>query len=252
MKTGVIIQARLTSTRMPGKVLMPLKGKPLLFRVLERCEKINNIDLIVVAIPDNSKNNLIEKEIHSWKKSLAIKVCVYKGDEENVLLRTYKAAYANQIKTIIRITSDCPFIDPIVSGSLLNLYKTNKAEYARLSAVDGFPIGFETEIFETFSLKDLLDRNLKKSYTEHVTPFFWKNPEKYNSVILSSTPDYKRIRLVVDTQEDMKMATKVYEHLYNSKRLFNYNDIKNLIKSKPDIFKINQHIKQKTLIGKKC
>jgi|MDSZ01.2.fsa_nt_gb spore coat polysaccharide biosynthesis protein SpsF len=252
MKSGVIIQARINSERLPGKILMPLNGEPILFRVIERCQEIENIDKIVIAIPDTKQNEVIEKNINEWKFKVKKPLKLFKGDEKNVLSRTYNAAIENDLTTIMRITSDCPFIDPKVSSSLLNIYKRNNAEYARLDSFQGFPIGFETEIFETLSLSKLMKLPLSKSYLEHVTPYFWKNPDKFNSIILSSTPNLRHIRLVVDTPEDLEMSQIAYKYLKKEKGLFDYKDIKNLLAKKPEIFKINQKIKQKSLIGVKC
>ena len=244
---GAIIQARLDSTRLPGKVLLNLNKKTVLFHVLNRVSQIKNLSKIVVAIPKNDKSTILKNEIEKYKSKIFFPIYIYEGSEQNVFERTLLAATSNNIKTIIRITSDCPFIDYEVSSKLLKRFLLKKLDYARFCERYGYPIGFDTEILSTKILENLRRVKLTKFEKEHVTPYIWKNEQIFKSLVLRPRRNFKNLRLVIDTKEDYKLAKKLYSLLrYN----FCYKDIINLYKQNPDIFLINSMIKQKATIGK--
>ena len=247
MSIGAIVQARLGSRRLPNKVLLNLNKETILFHVIRRISLIKNLDKIIVAIPKNNKNKILVNEVKKYQRKINLPLKIFEGSEYNVLARTLEAALKNNLKTIIRITSDCPFIDHKVSSKLLKNFETNNYDYARLCEKYGFPVGFETEIFKTTILKSISKKKLSKFDKEHVTPYIWNNEKIFKIFVLRPSKNFKNLRLVVDTPEDYNLAKKIYLILGNN---FSYLDIKNLYKKKPDLFLINSMIKQKATIGK--
>ena len=227
MSIGAIIQARLDSTRLPGKVLLNLNKKTILFHVLKRVSQIKKLSKIVVAIPKNEKSTILKNQIEKYKSKIFFPIFIYEGSEQNVLERTLLAATSNNVKTIIRITSDCPFIDYEVSSKLLEKFLLKKLDYARFCEKYGYPLGFDTEIFSTKILENLRRVKLTKFEKEHVTPYIWKNENNYKSLIFRPRRNFKKLRLVIDTNEDYKLAKKLYFLLKDD---FCYKDIINLYK----------------------
>ena len=248
MTIGAIIQARIDSSRLPGKVLFHLNKNTILFHVIKRVSLIKNLDKIVVAIPKNSKSSILKKEIEKYKGKISLPIFIYEGSENNVYKRTLLAALSNHIKTIIRITSDCPFIDYKVSSKLLENFKLKKVEYARFCSNYGYPLGFDTEIISTKLLESFKKIKLTKFEKEHVTPYVWKNEGKFNSLVFKPKKNFKKLRLVIDTKDDFKLAKKLFSLLKDN---FCYKDIISLYKENPDIFLINSMVEQKATIGKK-
>lgn len=247
MSIGAIIQARLDSTRLPRKVLLNLNKKTVLFHVLKRVSQIKKLTKIVVAIPKNNKSSILKKEIEKYKSKIFFPIFIYEGSEHNVFERTLFAARSNNIKTIIRITSDCPFIDYEVSSKLLKNFLLKKLDYARFCEKYGYPLGFETEIFSLKILEKLKKVKLTKFEKEHVTPYIWKNEKSFKSLVFKPKKNFKNLRLVIDTKEDYKLAKKLYSQLRDN---FCYKDIITLYEQNPHIFFINSMIKQKATIGK--
>ena len=210
MSIGAIIQARLDSTRLPGKVLLNLNKKTVLFHVLKRVSQIKNLSKIVVAIPKNDKSTILKNEIEKYKSKIFFLFIFMKVVSKNVFERTLLAATSNNIKTIIRITSDCPFIDYEVSSKLLKRFLLKKLDYARFCERYGYPLGFDTEILSTKILENLKRVKLTKFEKEHVTPYIWKNEKIFKSLVLRPKRNFKNLRLVIDTKEDYKLAKKLY------------------------------------------
>ena len=170
-----------------------------------------------------------------------------KAQKKNVYERTFEAIKKYKIDVAVRITSDCPFIDPKTSSSLIKLFLDNKVKYARLDSNKGFPVGFDTEVIDTKLFYQKKKNTLTKFDLEHVTPFIWKNKD-INTIILSSQPDFRNYRLVIDTKEDYQMASKLYSKL--SKKNFDYNELKKVLSTNKQLIKINANIKQKSMIGR--
>ena len=149
MKISAIIQARLNSERLPNKILLTLNKKPVLFHVINRVSKITGLNSIVICMPKGNQANIIKKEIKSYTVKIKKKILFFEGSEKNVYERTFEAIKKYKIDVAVRITSDCPFIDPKTSSSLIKLFLDNKVKYARLDSNKGFPVGFDTEVIDT-------------------------------------------------------------------------------------------------------
>ena len=233
IRTVAIIQARMTSTRLPGKVIMPLAGAPLILRMLERVKRIKGLDAVCLAVP--------EGKIQEPLIQLAPKdVEVFRGDEHDVLKRTYDAAHYMEADVIMRITSDCPLIDPLVSGTILAGYLNSDVSYARTSINSGYPHGFDTEVFSTATLNVAYKEARKKYEREHVTPFIWQRPNLFRAVEFDFWPNRRFWRLTVDTKYDYELVSQVYNRLHPNKPSFEFTDLEKLFNAEPDLLNINQ------------
>jgi spore coat polysaccharide biosynthesis protein SpsF len=243
---AAIVQARMSSTRLPGKVLKALAGAPLIRRVLERVARIRGVDKVVVALAEGPENDVVERALKDFD------CMVVRGPESDVLVRTARASRAAKASTVIRITSDCPMIDPDVSGRVLDTYlqgRSSGLRYARTAFDTGYPLGFDTEVFAA-ELLDEAESTASDPYErEHVTPYIWRRPELFPSAIVSTEPNRRHWRLVVDTEDDYRLACAVYDALYPRDPHFGYSALIALFAARPELLSLNAHIEQRPYIG---
>lgn len=241
MKVVIINQARMTSTRLPGKVLKEVLGKPLLEYQVERLRRVELANKIVIA----TTINVTDQPIVDLCKRLEIPY--YRGSEDDVLSRYYEAAEIHQADIVLRVTSDCPLIDPEIVDQAIRLYLDHQEEYDYVSTdlVPSYPRGMDVEVFPFRVLKQAFCEAGTQLEREHVTPFIHRKPERYNLANLACDSDVSKYRLTVDTQEDFALIKAVIEDLYPVNSQFNLCDIINLIKDKPGLFELNTHVKQK-------
>lgn len=242
MKTVAIIQARMGSTRLPGKVMKKLHGKTILSHVVERVKQSNWIDDIVIATTNKAEDDSIEKE------AIACGIRIYRGSETNVLERYFYAAKKNNADTIVRITSDCPLIDPSVIDEIISFYQ--KQSYILLTNAGNeshrsYPRGLDTEVFSFEALQDAFTHANREYQQEHVTPYLYENNQ--NIYYFKNNIDYSGYRLTLDTIEDFKLIEAIYQRLYNGKHDFYLDDIVHLLKQNPELITINKHIEQKKI-----
>lgn len=241
MRVVVIIQARMGSTRLPGKVLKLLKNKTVLSHVIDRCRSIKLADEIVVATTILPTDDSIEKE------ALQLGAKCYRGSEDDVLSRYFEAATECNADVIVRITSDCPLIDPYVSNEIINRFLTNEVDYCSNTIIRSYPRGLDTEVF-SYSVLEKAYYQAKLSYErEHVTPYIYRNPELFTLDNYVYHQDHSRYRWTLDTIEDWHLISQVYEHLYDTSRMFDWYDVLKLMREYPDLSKINEHVEQKKL-----
>lgn len=248
LNTIAIIQARLGSTRLPGKVLLEIESKPVLFHIVDRIKRVLKIDNIIVATSDLNINS----KITSFCKEN--KIDFFVGSEENVLDRFYNAALKHNAKNIIRITGDCPLVDPNLLSKLINYYEKHNFDYCGIATGAGvagkesifrYPDGLDAEIFKFSTLENAFKNASTKLELEHVTPYIWGNPEKFKLGVLNSDIDYSNLRWTLDNFEDFKLIKWIYSKLYSKKKYFNMLDVIGLIEDNKDKFEQNKH-----LIGK--
>lgn len=241
MKTVIIVQARMTSTRLPGKVLKMVLGKPLLEYQIERLRRVKLANEIVIA----TTTNLADEPIVELCKSLSI--AYYRGSEADVLSRYYEAAQIHQADTIVRVTSDCPLIDPEIIDQVIQFYNDHKAEYDYVSnsLERTYPRGMDTEIFAFDTLKEAFHEATLLRDREHVTPFIYHHSQRYSLGSLKYWKNQSHHRWTVDTQEDLELITRMIEAIYPSSVYFTWKDCLKLLERNPSWSKINDHIKQK-------
>ncbi|OHB70604.1 MAG: acylneuraminate cytidylyltransferase [Planctomycetes bacterium RBG_16_43_13] len=243
MKTVIIVQARMTSRRLPGKVLRTVLNKPLLEFQIERFKRVKLADEIVIATTIN------ETDIPIVSLCERLSIPYYRGSEDDVLARYWEAAKAYKADLVVRITSDCPLIDPSVIDSVIQfyLYNSNNCDYVSNVLVRSYPRGMDTEVFPFFVLDEAFQESTDKTDLEHVTPFIHRQPQRYSLANVFYTEDQSQHRWTVDTPEDFELIKKILENLYPVNPKFSLEDVLNLLKSYPEWSNINAHVEQKKL-----
>jgi len=233
-----IIQARMTSSRLPGKVLKEVLGRPMVSIMLERVQDSQYINKIVVATTTNPHDDPVAK--------LAEKLgyLVFRGSEHNVLNRFYLAAKNCNADTIMRLTADCPLIDPDLLDDLVVFFFDGQYDYASNCLEPTLPDGLDAEIFTFRALEDTFRNAVLPSHLEHVTPFIRENTDRFKIGSWRYHRDLSCHRWTVDQLEDFILVQQVFENLYSVNDKFRMNDIIKLIEEKPEIQKINTNIER--------
>lgn len=239
MKTVVIVQARMTSTRLPGKVLLPLAGEPILTRLVERLRRVRLAQEIVIATTTNASDDPIA--------SLCTQMGVpcHRGSEHDVLARYADAAQAHAADVVVRITSDCPLIDPALVGQAIATYQEGDSDYVSNMLPPTWPYGMAVEVFSAAALHEAHVQATQDSEREHVTPFIYWHPQRYRLRNIASPQDLSHHRWTVDTHEDYELVRRLFETLYPTHPTFTLADLLALMEAHPDWLRINQHIEQK-------
>jgi spore coat polysaccharide biosynthesis protein SpsF len=227
-----IVQARMTSSRLPGKVMKPLAGAPLIRRMIERVLRIEGLDRVVVALAEGAAHDPVIGALDGMD------VAIVRGSEDDVLSRYAVAARAAGAATVMRVTSDCPLLDPEVSASVLDSYLAGRGRglrYGRTSSERGYPLGFDTEVFDVEALFEAETNAIDPFDREHATPYIWKRPNEYPAIIIDPDTDRRHWRLTVDTAQDYQLATAIYDALYPHRPNFGYSDIVALFDARPDL-----------------
>lgn len=242
--TGIIIQARVGSSRLPGKIFMNLSGKAMLWHVIKRCQQAKLANTVVIATTTKKDDDKVEE---FCKKN---HVLCFRGHSNNVLTRYYKAAEKFQLDIIVRITSDCPLTDPIVIDSCVKKFSENKYDYvSNVNPKRTFPRGLDVEVFSFKALKKAYLEAKKPYEKEHVTPYIWENSKKEFSVgsPVKAFGIYKRdYRLTVDYRDDFKLMRKVYQKFYKENKIIDAKKVILFLDNNPKIANINSNSEQKT------
>lgn len=237
---AAIIQARMSSQRFPGKVLKLILERPMLALMIERVRSARKIDEIILAtstdLSDNSLEGLGQEE----------KVPVLRGSLEDVLDRYYQAAMKCKADTVVRLTGDCPLLDPRVIDQMIQVFHAGNYDYLANSVPPPgtWPDGMDIEIFSFKALEKAWNEARKPSEREHVTFYFWQNPDKFRTFRYDRKDDLSALRLTVDHPQDLEVVRKIYECLYPKNPRFNLEDILALLKKHPEIQAGNQDIKR--------
>ena len=241
MKTVIIIQARMGSTRLPGKVLKKIMGKPLLQYQLERLKDVRNADQIVVA---TSKKDSDDPIIDLCCK---LGVSYYRGSENDVLQRFHDTALSFGADCIVRINADCPLISSEVVDEIIGLYKTESrnVDYVSNILYPSYPIGFHTEVFSKETIIKANLSSIDKEEREHVTPYIYRNPNIFNLRSVSINRDLSHFRLTVDYKEDFELIKNIIEAIYPNNPKFKMNDIITFLTDNPNLPEINNFILKK-------
>jgi spore coat polysaccharide biosynthesis protein SpsF len=232
VKTAVIVQARNLSTRLPGKILKPLGRHTVLEEVLRRCAIIPHTDLVVCAIPDQSED---EPLIPLVKRSGAMLV---RGSAEDVLARYRAAMDAAGADIAVRVTSDCPLIDPKLCGELLNLRAKEHADYACNNMPPSFPHGLECEVFTANALRWADQSTVAREDREHVTPWLRRDPTIRRVSLKGPGGRALEQRWTLDYPEDYEFLRRIFD-LLPPNRILPWTEVMKLIDSRPDIQAIN-------------
>lgn len=227
-----VLQARMSSTRLPGKVMLPIMGRPVLELQIERIMRSKLISKLVVATSSNHDDNCIEMLCNQ------LKVDCFRGDLFDVLGRYYNASKVYSPNHVVRLTGDCPVIDPKIIDDVIELHMAANYQYTSNIIELTFPDGLDTEIFKFSELKKAFYKATTQYDREHVTPWIRQHAGN-NMGVYKSDCDYSHYRWTLDHIEDYTLIKKIYEALYVSNPTFDYQDILALMKRHIELTELN-------------
>lgn len=232
-----IIQARTGSQRLPGKVMLPLAGKPLLIRMIERVKASPLSGFVAAAIPQSEEDDVLN--------NLCIKndIKVFRGSNLDLLDRHYKAGLHFNADAVVKIPSDCPLIDPDVITKVISYYLNSDFDYVSNLHPPSYPDGNDVEIFSMTALEKAYNEAELQMEREHATPYFWENPDLFSigNVVWETGLDYSMSeRWTIDYMEDYLFIKSIYDELYSTNPQFGISEILALLNEKPQLRKINQ------------
>lgn len=229
------------STRLPGKVLEDLAGESMLARVVHRTRRASTLDTVIVATtthPDDDAIVSLYKE-RDWP--------FFRGSEVDVLDRYYSAALVFKADVVVRVTSDCPLIEPLIIDEVVQEFLSHHSEvdYVSNSLERTFPRGLDVEVISFIALKRAWQEDNDPALREHVTPYIQRHPEKFKICNVANDVDYSHMRWTVDTIEDLTFIRKIYNHFHSDE--FSWKDVLNLLETHPEWLEINRHVQQKAV-----
>ncbi|HEX6914776.1 MAG TPA: glycosyltransferase family protein [Chitinophagaceae bacterium] len=242
-KVTAIVQARTGATRLPNKVFLPLAGRPLIWHVFDRLRYSKQIDEYVLATTTSKGDDALEQ----WARENNIPC--FRGSEADVLARYYGAARSHQAEVIVRITADDPFKDPLVIDQVIGMFIQQGLDFAYNNKPPSFPEGLDTEVFSFEALKLAQEKSNDPFEREHVTQYFYRNPDDFKQSNLAYEKDLSYLRWTLDTAEDYAMVKLVYEKLYKEGAIFLMNDILALLEREPGIAEMNSGVKRSAMYG---
>ncbi len=243
MRTVCIVEARYRSSRLPGKVLMPILERPMIARMIERISRARTLDAIVIACPEGEEDDAIE--------AIAFEtgVLCFRGSEDDVLARVVGAASANHADVIVEVTGDCPLHEPALIDKVVSDYMLGGADFVSNILPYTTPRGTDVRVFSAESLAAIAGRSTDSADREHVSLHYWEHPELYRirNVTTEFPADAASLRLTVDTEDDLRFVRAVYDELYNANPAFTLADVIGLLTSRPELREINAAIVQKAV-----
>lgn len=231
-----IIQARMGSKRLPGKISMDIAGKPMLARVIERAKHFAHIAQVITATSVSPQDDLTQQIARDME------VDCFRGSEQDVLSRYFEAARLCKAEAVMRITADCPLIDPAVSNRVTREFLEKRPDYASNTIKRTHPRGLDTAIITMDTLTRAHKEAVDPADREHVNRFVWRQPEKFDILSITGDEDHSHHRWTVDTPEDLKLVRKIYGELGD--RLFGMKEILYVLKQNPEWTKINAMVEQ--------
>ena len=230
-----IIQARMGSSRLPGKTLMELENKKTtLDFVIEQLSFSKLINRVVIATTSLDEDNVIEQ------KARSLGINCFRGSETDVLDRYYRCAKEFEMKTIVRITADCPIIDPIIVDKVIEQFQSGDYDYAANIIFRTYPVGTDVEIFSFQSLEKSWHEAKLSSEREHVTPFLREKKSKFKIKNVENAENMSHLRWTLDMNEDLILIRKIVSKM--KKRPILMNDVLDLFSKEPELISINEHI----------
>jgi len=241
MTTGIIIQARTGSTRLPGKILLPLADMPMLWHVIVRCKKSKLVDKVIVATSTDAGDNPIEELCKQHG------IDYFRGDLDDVLNRFKQCADTFNLDTIVRVTSDCPLVDPDIIDQSISMFNAhNDIDYVSNVLDRTFPRGLDCEVFSRPALDEAHTKAMKQQEREHVTP--WIVANKKTLVFVVAPAYHGAFRLTVDDTPDYLLMQKMYSIFYKQGEIIDTKTVIEYLNSHPELLE-NQSVTQKHSIN---
>lgn len=233
---AAVVQARMGSTRLPGKVMAEIMGKPLLWHLISRLKRSKLIDKIVVATTKNEKDKPI------LELAEKVEVNSFAGNEEDVLDRYYMAATRFEAKSVVRITSDCPILDPSIVDTVVELFLQGKYNLVSNVNPPTFPDGLDVEVLSFATLERTWHEAHLTSEREHVTPYIYKHPEIFRIGNVSYKEDLSGLRWTVDEARDLEFVRAIFKYLNGTP--FNMGDVLKILEIHPEVLTINAGVRR--------
>ncbi|RXE55204.1 glutamate-1-semialdehyde aminotransferase [Methanoculleus taiwanensis] len=234
MKTVAIVQARMGSTRFPNKVLRPICGTPMIGLLLERLSKARHIDQIALATSKDPRNEPLAEYVR------ALGYEVYQGSEDDVLDRYHQAAKAAEADVVVRITGDCPLIDPEIIDAVVARFRETGVDYATNTMPPTYPDGLDIEVFTFEALETAWSQAKDTRHREHVTPYI-RESEQFTRANVANETDLSGERWTVDEPEDFDVVRMVFDH-FHPRRDFSWHNVLTLCREHPERFTANRHL----------
>ena len=238
IKVVAIIQARMGGTRLPGKVLAEISGRTMLARVVRRVRRAGLLDEVVVATTTAAGDGPIVQQCQR------LEVACFCGQEDDVLDRYYRAAAAHGADVVVRITSDCPLIDPEVIDRVVGAFLDRRPDYASNTMRRTWPRGLDTEVITTPALNRAWREAPEPYQRVHVTPYLYQHPEHFRLLAVTGEEDLSEGRWTVDTREDLDFIRAVYQRM-GGDDAFSWRDVRQLLGEEPSLAELNRHVRQK-------
>lgn len=241
MMVVIIVQARLGSSRLPGKVLKTIDGRPMLSYQLERLRRVARAQSIVIATTDKvPDNDIVRFSDHEG-------VHAFRGPENDVLARFCGAAIESEARCVVRVTADCPLIDPsLIDWAIAEFVDSgDRYDYISNMIAPSWPYGMAVEVVSAAALADANRESTDAVEREHVTPFIYWRPQRYRIRSLTMTPNLSHHRWTVDTQEDFELISLIFHSLYPRNPKFTMTDVLALLEVNPSWSQLNAHVQQK-------
>ena len=246
MTATAIVQARMTSTRLPGKVLLPLGGEPMLLRLIDRLRRAETCEAVVVATTVNSTDDPVVA------LCARLDVPCTRGSEHDVLGRYVAAAAQHDAERLVRVTADCPLLDPAIVDQLVEEHASSGCDYVSNMLPPTWPYGMAVEVFSHAALISAHECATKASDREHVTPYIYGHPERFELRNVRNPTDLSGHRWTVDTPADYELVSRLFDAVYPGNPNFTLADLLATIAQHPEWTQINQHIEQKSVDSAAC
>lgn len=240
MRTVAIVQARMGSTRLPGKVLKDVAGETMLGRVVRRLRGAKQIDEVLIATTDSPTDDAIVAECQRYS------IAVFRGDQDDVLDRYFEAAKFTDAEIVVRVTSDCPLIDPEITERTIRAFMDHSPDYASNTIVRTFPRGLDTEVVSMAALTRAWQEARRPYEREHVTPYILEHPEEFVLLPVVGDQDYSAHRWTVDMPEDLEFVRAIYNRLKGEGE-FSWRDVLDVLDREPELLGLNRGVVQKSV-----
>jgi spore coat polysaccharide biosynthesis protein SpsF len=234
-----IVQARMGSSRLPGKILCDIDGETMLGRIVRRLQRARSLDAVVIATTCVPGDDATEGEC------TRLGVPSFRGSEHDVLDRFFRASAEHRASVAVRVTADCPLVDPQVVDWVVNEFSAADVDYASNVLQRTFPRGLDVEVISYSALERAWREDDDPSSREHVTPCIYRHPDRFRLHGVVNAEDHSGYRWTVDTPEDLAFVRKIYTHLGHDE--FSWQDVLALLRQRPEWAEINRHVQQKVV-----
>ncbi len=239
MRTVAIVQAHMGSTRLPGKVLADIDGRTMISRVVERARRARRVDEVVVAATTNPSDAPLIEEC------ARLRLPTFRGSEQDVLDRYVRCARERDADPVVRITSDCPLLDPGIVDRVVDAFHASPCDYASNVLERTFPQGLDVEVVSRLALERAALETREAWQRVHVTPYISRHPDRFRLVGVRAEADYSRFRWTVDTEDDLAFVREIYAR-FRPRTDFGWTEVLALLAREPKLVEINRHVRQKS------